>query len=841
MKFINDVKIIYEKIVSYEKNKNKYRKLPSGAVFLDANLILITNTNSSGARFPYANEGLTIWAHASGNITINNSSFYALLPSGEGLETHLDFFAVENSNRNPLSLLGVSRNNFEINCKRYVVYTKNICYYLTVTSNFLYCVCTFINTNSDVYFVNTAINLNNGYQKLSLSSYFNLLFKHDSNESVETKWFKTVSYEKNMFLYDSGEDINREKHIDNYGLVKRIFKNKPKKIQNTTSKTVFMGEKNRLPYNSLSLVNEKFKIKKDITNFTDMGINGDIISYNIKENKAVCNIYKISIAHDNETKNKQINEIFDINIFKKDYDQKNKKNNFEINNFEIKFSNLKNKKIDDKLLNNFLKMVNYQIDFASLSSNSGTNFLGVRDVMQQLEVSLLWSREKAREKILEVFSFVDPNGIAPRQYSIPPKNTNIARMDLRLFIDQGLWMLKTLYYYLTITSDYSILDEKIPYFVRIEPNQAMMTDYKESILEHVIKIINYLIKNISINTNCLKALYGDWNDALDGLGLTDKPNEFGDGVSVMATLQLYDLLEEYIEIFNNINYDKKYILEIEKVRINIFKGIKENAIIKKENKYKIVHGWGNEKSYFVGSFNDPDNQNRDSLTSNAFFVISKMINNFTFLKKDILNAFNRLDSKYGLKTFEPYFRKYKGFGRIYNLPKGTAENAATYIHATLFGIIALYKLNESKFANEQLFKILPITHENISTTPFVMPNSYLHNDKLDIDGESMSDWYTGSANTLLKALIRGLFGIETRINKIIIEPAEFFFSNEAEINFMIEDKKIKIKYQNKNNSCRRFYLNNKEINFDINQVNNLKSITIFKEKLLNKNTILILD
>lgn len=841
MKVINDVKKIYEKIISYEKNQNKYQKLPSGAVFLDNNLILITDTNSSGARFPYANKGLTIWAHAYGNITINNSSFYVLLPSGEGLEPHLDFFAVENNNKNPLSLLGVSQTNFEIKCKRYVVYSKNIAYYLVTTNNFLYCVCTFINENSEVYFANIAVNLTNNEQKLSLSSYFNLLFKHDSNESVETKWFKTVSYKNNMFLYDSGEDINREKHIDNYGIIKRRFKNKPNKVQNTTSKTVFMGEKSRLTYNSLSLINEKFKIKKDITNFTDMGINGDIITYKVKENKAVCNVYKISIAHDNESKNKEINNIFAINDFKKDYDQKNINNHFENKNFEISFNDLKNKKINDKLLNNFLKMVNYQIDFASLSSNSGTNFLGVRDVMQQLEISLLWSREKAREKILEVFSFVDPKGIAPRQYSIPPKNTNIAKMDLRLFIDQGLWMLKTLYYYVAITNDYKILNEKIPYFTRIEPNQAMMTDYKETVLEHTIKIINYLISNISSTTNCLKALYGDWNDALDGLGLTDKPNEYGDGVSVMATLQLYDLLDEYIELFNKIDYDKRYILNIENIRKNILKGIKENAIIEKENKYKIVHGWGNKKSYFVGSFNDPDNQNRDSLTSNAFFVISKMINNFSYLKPNILEAFNRLDSKYGLKTFEPYFRKFKGFGRIYNLPKGTAENAATYIHATMFGILALYKLNESKFANEQLFKILPITHKNISTTPFVMPNSYLYNQELDIDGESMSDWYTGSANTLLKALIRGLFGVEVGINKLIIEPAEEFFSNKAELIFMIDNKKIKIKYQNKNKKIRKFYLNNKEITSNVNEINNLKNIIVLKEELLDKNTILISD
>ena len=103
---------------------------------------------------------------------------------------------------------------------------------------------------------------------------------------------------------------------------------------------------------------------------------------------------------------------------------------------------------------------------------------------------------------------------------------------------------------------------------------------------------------------------------------------------------------------------------------------------------------------------------------------------------------------------------FHGFGRIINLPPGTAENAATYVHATLFGVLALYMLGEGDFANEQVLKILPITKEEMSTSPFIMPNSYVYNEELNMDGESMSDWYTGSANTLLKTLIRGLFGLK---------------------------------------------------------------------------------
>ena len=171
---------------------------------------------------------------------------------------------------------------------------------------------------------------------------------------------------------------------------------------------------------------------------------------------------------------------------------------------------------------------------------------------------------------------------------------------------------------------------------------------------------------------------------------------------------------------------------------------------------------------------------RDSLTANAFYVISGMNENNLLRKEDILTAYKNLDSKYGLKTFHPHFeRGVKGVGRIVNLPKGTAENGATYIHATLFGILSLFKLDEGELAFKQLEKILPLTHEIISTTPFVMPNSYSYNEEAGMDGESMSDWYTGSANTLIKSLVRGLFGINPSLSGLNITPSTFFAANKA--------------------------------------------------------------
>ena len=146
-------------------------------------------------------------------------------------------------------------------------------------------------------------------------------------------------------------------------------------------------------------------------------------------------------------------------------------------------------------------------------------------------------------------------------------------------------------------------------------------------------------------------------------------------------------------------------------------------------------------SYLVGSFDDPDHYSRHGLTSNAFWVLSGMYDTDVSIKDTILNAFQALDSKYGYKTFHPHFPSdIKGVGRIPKLPAGTAENGASYIHATAFAAMALYRMGFPKEAWEQIVKILPFTHEKLSHSPFIMPNSYVFNEDLMIDGESMADW-----------------------------------------------------------------------------------------------------
>ena len=205
------------------------------------------------------------------------------------------------------------------------------------------------------------------------------------------------------------------------------------------------------------------------------------------------------------------------------------------------------------------------------------------------------------------------------------------------------------------------------------------------------------------------------------------------------------------------------------------------------------------------------------------------------MRQTILETYRHLDSKYGLMTFDKYFApKTPGVGRISDLPAGTAENAAAYIHGSMFGIASLFKMGESAEAWRQLAKSIPITHEYVSLTPFVMPNSYCYNESLGIDGQSMGDWHTGSANVLLKTLMRFGIGIEPQFDGVMLQPAAVMPVKEFDVQMEIRGCTIRYSYRNQGNGKRRFLINGEEQTAVFDEVMRLPRLKISDEAFLSQ-------
>jgi cellobiose phosphorylase len=113
-----------------------------------------------------------------------------------------------------------------------------------------------------------------------------------------------------------------------------------------------------------------------------------------------------------------------------------------------------------------------------------------------------------------------------------------------------------------------------------------------------------------------------------------------------------------------------------------------------------------------------------------------------------------------------------------------------------------------------------------------MPNSYSYNLEAGMDGESMSDWYTGSANTLIKSLVRGLFGVNPNLDGMHITPCSYIDSKEASCSLVVKGSLVKVEYKPTNNKISNIEINgikydyNKDIYLDNSYINENKIINI---------------
>lgn len=772
-------------------------KLPGNAFFMRNGEVLCLERKDGVSRFPYGKDGFTIWVYSSGYVSVNESTFYVFLGSEEGKEPYLAFYAGEkrkDGTYERISLMGGGKSSDEKNVRRYCIYDKDAAYFLTESGKSRYGVRIFATDDKKICVTLIALPTKRT-GAFYLSSYMNALFKYANAECFETKWFKKCSYENDRFFFESPEDIDRKTHIENFGIVQRSVVPSPIETLNTTSRGDYAGGKENSISASSALRDGRFSEQKKVTRFTDTAIAGDIVHFSFNEKETARIDYVIGYSHDvNDFKAWKKGGVFVdtdeyLERLRKKTNQKNKRKSM----LKFDFRGWREGKLKDETLNRFLEYVIYQTEYCGLAKNSGALFLGVRDVMQQIQAALIWNPSACRKKILEVLDFIDPSGNPPRQYSIPPEGAD-PRMDLRPFIDQGVWIISAIYTYLSYTDDESLLDETVGYYERRD-GYAVRSKIADTVFDHMVRIMGYLCDHVGPETGCLRAMYGDWNDALDGLGVSSKGQDYGNGVSVMASCQFFQNLKEMAEIIEKTGKRKDLLPVYSAYRDRLVEGLKTYAIVSENGKRKILHGWGEDRAYTVGGFDDVDHQSRDSLTANAFYILSGL-DEFGFLsREELIGAFLRLDSKYGLRTFQPHFESdVGGVGRIVHLPKGTAENGATYIHATLFGILALFMIDEPEMAFRQLEKILPIAHRTLSTSPFVMPNSYSYCPEEGMDGESMSDWYTGSANTLIKTLIQGVFGIRPDLNGLTIAPSRTIFSEEAKCALTVHACPVEISY-----------------------------------------------
>lgn len=793
----NYLKNLYDKIVSV-KEKNEC-KAPGNTFFMGDDKVLCCERDLGESRFPYSEDGLVVWLHSTGYIDACESTFTIFRPTNYGEESAVQFFGgIKNdSGYAPVSITGAGRSVFDEDSERYTVYSLKSAVSLVKTPEVIFACRTSVDCRKKIHFTLFAENTGKDSKDIYLASFIEAILRNKEHESFFEKMSKFGR------IYENGTVLMSKNNVpDALSIKTEVTKGSATYVSKTVARSDYLGQRGLTIGNALSLKNGKFS--REITNVTttDLPCDGEIFGFSVASGESVRVDYVLTLQRDAKNPENVLSEAICADAIDKEIEESESRTKADYDSISIEFDGWNSDKIDSETFNRFLRSVQNQTSFCAHGKNYAGAYLGIRDVFQQLEAALIWQPDLSREKILVALNMILTTGRPPRMFSVPASDDASVPLDLEKYIDQGSWIIATLYTYLAYTGDYSILKETCRYLDA--PDEAWIdghdTGERTSVLEHLVRITDFLLSNIDTEyTGCLKVLFGDWNDAVDGLGRSsDGKSEFGTGVTVMATLQLRKNLMEMTEILKHEGeyLDKLpvYASAVEKME----EGLMKYAVdCNEKGERRIVHGWGDKVSYKVGSFNDPDGTDRYSLTSNAFFAISDFVRRDPSLKDSIMNCVDAVSSKYGLKTFDkPFPPDAKGVGRIVNIVPGTYENSCAYAHGSLFGVWGLFKLGESRRAWEEIEKTVVITHDNATMTSFVMPNSYCENEEYQMDGESLGDWHTGSGCVLMKELIAAAFGIVPTLEGITIAPASYFPSRKAKLSLNVKGCRVNVEYEN---------------------------------------------
>lgn len=832
--------IIEEKIEYYYKQylelgSGNAVRLPGDTYILEDGSILSFPRADGDNRYQYGEGGFNLWTYTSGNIHANRGLFSLFLRGGEGREQNAAFaFGLKEGERYRIIPLTAA---LDADAAEYFsVFTGGETFYFSTARGMLGVLHVYAAPDDTLTFTTVIRNMSSEDRDVSVCSYLNPYLREGLAVSEEDKWFRSceqISDEEGLrgFFFKVNMDVSRTLSVVNYGAVDRaVYASAKAAITGdtaTTSRLDWLGGMQYGLSNSTSLRNGRFAKGQKVTAFNDTAVAGEMVFAWLPAGQSVI-LHETLAFRKNETSYPDYYDVRKKADLEGLCDELKRQYKAEAERYRIKMTFAGNEQA--RLLSAFVPHLVKQVDFcASISGYvqlSANSLVGIRDVFQAIEGNLYSEPLKSKEKMLEAFSFIDPSGRAPRQYALPSVPDAAPPMDLRPFIDQGVWVIDTVMTYLRVTGDFSFLEQKCGYYEIVDESRKLTrkSELCDSVLSHMFRIMSYLLSNSDEKTHCIHAMYGDWNDALDGLGVrADGKTGYGTGVSVMASLQVYKNLTEMTELLEfllarveadsnaKMLYEEK-LAQYKEAEALLREGLIKYAIVQDDaGNRRIVHGWGDERSYMVGSFCDNDGMSRVGITSNAFWVLSGLYEEDKSCKDIILKAFESLDSTYGLKTFEPGFaRTAKGFGRIGKLPLGTAENGAVYVHASAFGVRALFGMGETQEAWRQLCKLLPVFHDRVSLSPYVCPNSYGENLSLGIDGESMTDWQTGSSNVILKCLIADVFGFRPALNGLRICPAGGCPFDEMSLEVKYRSHRVLIKIYGNSHDKRTFRVNGEE-------------------------------
>lgn len=424
--------------------------------------------------------------------------------------------------------------------------------------------------------------------------------------------------------------------------------------------------------------------------------------------------------------------------------------------------------------NQYQCMVTFNMSRSASYYESGTGRgMGFRDSNQDLLGFVHLIPERARERIIDIASTQLPDGSAWHQYQPLTKRGNA---DIGGgFNDDPLWLVASVFAYLSETGDTSILNEPVPF-----DNEE---GSEQPLLEHLRRSVNFTMQHRGPHGLPLIGR-ADWNDCLNLNCFSSEPGEsfqtvenndtgVAESVFIAGMFVLYG--RQYAEILERFGADCGMSADAAAAEAAAVR----EAVAQVEQATETA-GWDGEwflRAYDaysrpVGSHTDTEGQ--IYIEPQGMCVMAGIGLKDDKAQQALTSVRDRLTCDWGTAILAPAYSTYRiELGEISSYPRGYKENGGIFCHNNPWISIANAVAGNDEEAFEVYRRTCPAYVEDKSDIRRTEPYVYCQmvaGPEAPTTGEGKNSWLTGTAAWTFVDVSQFLLGVTPTFDGLKVEP-----------------------------------------------------------------------